>query len=64
MARFQLEPGVKVFDFITRRAMMEAVHRMSNGDVILFFICNSAALVREGEEGVVREIQQGEGQGH
>ena len=53
--------GVGAFDLISRRAMMEALHRMPNGDVILPFVlqfCGRPSThLWEDEEGVVREIK-------
>ena len=55
--------GVGAFELISRRAMMEALHRMPNGDVILPFVLQfygrPSTHLWEDEEGVVREIQQG-----
>ena len=57
--------GVGAFDLISRRAMMEALHKMPDGDVILPFVLQfygrPSTHLWEDEEGVVREIQQGEG---
>ena len=57
--------GVGAYDLISRRAMLEAVHRMPDGDVILpsvlQFIGHPSTHLWEDEEAVVREIQQGEG---
>ena len=57
--------GVGAFDLISRRAMVSAVHRMPDGDTLLPFIlqfCGHPYLhLWEDEEGVVHEIQEGEG---
>ena len=57
--------GVGAFDLISRRAMMSAVHRMPDGDTLLPFVLqfygHPSTHLWEDEEGVVHEIQQGEG---
>ena len=57
--------GVGAFDLISRRAMMCAVQRMPDGETILLFVLqfygHHSTHLWEDEEGVVREIPQGEG---